>query len=577
MTGKMGARWASFFDEPKQEAEPGKQPKAARKAGRRRAGKKSDPETVGAGGDESPGSDAAPGAAAVRLPEPMTVSALLARVKRALGDALPQRVQVVGEISNFKLHSSGHMYFRLKDAETAVDAVMFRTAAAGLKFTPADGLEVVAEGRVDVYEARGQLQLYVERITPKGAGALELAFRQLQEKLQREGLFDPARKKPLPRFPRAIGVVTAATGAAVRDIARTLVRRWPAAAVYLVATLVQGEGAAEQIAEAVRLLDANADRYGIDVIIVGRGGGSLEDLWAFNEEIVARAIFAAETPVISAVGHEVDVSISDLVADVRAATPTGAAELAVPDRTEVRRNVMDLAGRGRRAVEDDLQAARAALDAVRRSVVFRDPTHRSRMQMQRVDELSHRLRAGLRERLARGRGRLEPAANRLASQHPTRLHERARGRIESLVHRLAWALGGRTKRAGDRLAESRGRLWAVHPVGRVRLARQQVAAAARQLEAMSYRSVVSRGFTVTRGPEGRILRSAGEVRPGDGIETELVDGRIASRVGGTSEGGSDREETTAQNAPDAERVDDNKATRRKPKQDKADDGPSLFD
>jgi len=569
MTGKMGARWASFFDEPKQEAEPGKQPKAARKAGRRRAGKKSDPETVGAGGDESPGSDAAPGAAAARLPEPMTVSALLARVKRALGDALPQRVQVVGEISNFKLHSSGHMYFRLKDAETAVDAVMFRPAAAGLKFTPADGLEVVAEGRVDVYEARGQLQLYVERITPKGAGALELAFRQLQEKLQREGLFDPARKKPLPRFPRAIGVVTAATGAAVRDIARTLVRRWPAAAVYLVATLVQGEGAAEQIAEAVRLLDANADRYGIDVIIVGRGGGSLEDLWAFNEEIVARAIFAAETPVISAVGHEVDVSISDLVADVRAATPTGAAELAVPDRTEVRRNVMDLAGRGRRAVEDDLQAARAALDAVRRSVVFRDPTHRSRMQMQRVDELSHRLRAGLRERLARGRGRLEPAANRLASQHPTRLHERARGRIESLVHRLAWALGGRTKRAGDRLAESRGRLWAVHPVGRVRLARQQVAAAARQLEAMSYRSVVSRGFTVTRGPEGRILRSAGEVRPGDGIETELVDGRIASRVGGTSEGGSDREETTAQNAPDAERVDDNKAT--------ADDGPSLFD
>jgi len=463
---------------------------------------------------------------------PWSVSALIGRVKGALGEAFPQSVAVVGELSNVKLHTSGHLYCRLKDASASIDVAMFRRHARRLRFRPTDGLEVVIDGRVDVYDVRGQLQLYAEQMTPKGAGALELAFRQLCEKLRSEGLFDADRKKPVPRFPRAVGVVTSATGAAVRDIRRTLGRRWPAARVYLLPVLVQGEGAAEQIAEAISLLDAAADRYEIDTLIVARGGGSLEDLWAFNEEVVARAIFAAATPIISGVGHEVDVTIADMTADLRAPTPTGAAELAVPDAREIRSRVVQLGGRLRRKVVEDLRRGRAELEAVLRSVIFRDPTWRLRTQAQRLDELAHRLRAAAAQLLARSRGRLEPQANRLASLHPMRLTERARGRLERLKFRLRWALGGRSRSDAEALAGLAGRLRAAHPRQRVALARQQVGAIRRQLEAMSHRSALNRGFSVTRLPDGAIVRSAGQVRAGQSVETELADGRFKSVVDG---------------------------------------------
>lgn len=463
---------------------------------------------------------------------PMSVSALIARIKNALADAFDQRVSVVGELSNVKLHTSGHLYFRLKDAGASIDVAMFRQHAGRLKFQPTDGLEVVVEGRIDVYDVRGQLQLYAERITPKGAGALELAFRQLRAKLAGEGLFEAACKKTLPRFPRAVGVVTSQTGAAIRDIRRTLMRRWPAAEVYLVDVLVQGEGAAEQIARAIRLLDANAARYEIDTIIVGRGGGSLEDLWAFNEEIVARAIFAAKTPIISGVGHEVDVTIADLAADVRAPTPTAAAELAVPNADDIRRHAAQLASRLHRKVGDDFARARAALESVGRSAVLRDPTGRLRTQTQRLDELTHRLRAGVRERLAGAAARLQPAANRLAALHPARLAERAWARLQQLTAQLRWALGARSKLASNSLTQLENQLQAVHPRHRFKLARQHVAAMQRQLEAMSYRNVLQRGFSVTRRANGCILRSAGQVRRGQAVETELADGRFRSVVDG---------------------------------------------
>ncbi|HAU38175.1 MAG TPA: exodeoxyribonuclease VII large subunit [Phycisphaerales bacterium] len=465
---------------------------------------------------------------------PLTVSALVARIKSALAAAFPQRVAVVGELSNVKLHSSGHLYFRVKDSGAALDAVMWRSDAARLKFRPTDGLEVVAEGRVEVYDVRGQLQLYVERLTPKGAGALELAFRQLQQKLAAEGLFDSRRKKPIPRFPRAVGVVTSPTGAAVRDIRRTLARRWPAAGVFLVPALVQGEGAAESVAQAVRLLDANAERYAIDTILVARGGGSLEDLWAFNEEVVARAVFAARTPVISGVGHEVDVTICDLVADVRAATPTAAAELAVPDAAEVRQTVASLASRLLRGVREELRAAKAAMDGLLRSAVFRDPMSRVRASAQRIDELSHRLGGALRHLASRQRRRLEPLADRLGALHPLRLLDRARVRLGEALHRLRWALGHQSKVSGDALAVFHRRLEARHPRNRFALARQQLAALARQLDSLSHRSVLRRGFSITRGPGGEILRSAGDVRPGDRLETELTDGRVRSTVEGAA-------------------------------------------
>lgn len=415
----------------------------------------------------------------------MSVAALLVRVKDALAGALPGRVTVVGEISNFNRHGSGHLYFSLKDADAAIDAVMFRTAAGKLKFDPADGLEVVASGRVDVYEVSGRLQLYVSRLTPRGTGSLELAFKQLCHKLRDEGLFDASAKKPLCRFPRAIGVVTSPTGAAIRDIGRTLRRRWPGARVYLAPALVQGRPAGDSIVRAISLLDANAERYGIDTIIVSRGGGSLEDLWAFNEESVARAIFAAKTPIISGVGHEVDVTIADMVADVRAATPTAAAELAAPDAGEVLRCVQVMAERLGRCAAAGVKSARAELDGLVRSAVFRDPAGRLRTQMQRIDELSHRLGAALQARLVAPRRRLESAVTGLADHHPRHL---------------------------------------------CRLARQQTDALARQLNALSYRSVLARGFSVTRTASGAIIRSAGDVTEGDSILTSLADGEITSRV-----------------------------------------------
>ncbi len=484
------------------------------------------------GGSDRPdvGRNADVPAGAEHAPAPLSVSALLAQIKNALTEAFAGPMQVVGEISNCKRHTSGHLYFRLKDANASIDVAMFRPHAQRLRFAPTDGLEVVVEGRIDVYDVRGQLQLYAERLTPKGAGALELAFRQLREKLQNKGLFDPQHKKPIVRFPRAVGVITSATGAAIRDIRRTLRRRWPAAEVYLFNVHVQGEGASEEITQAIRLLDHNAARYGIETLILARGGGSLEDLWAFNEECVARAIFAAETPILCGVGHEIDITIADLVADLRAATPTAAAELATPNAADVQRYLAEAAGQLRRRTEEFWAQAQASLQSVLRSVVFRDPTSRLRIGTQRLDELSHRLRAAAVEGLGRSRLRLEPSAHRLAGLHPARLAERAGAQLDQFQNHLAWSLGRRCKHAGDALAEWEGRLRAVPPRHRIQLAQQQLTAASRQLEAMSYRNVLRRGFSVTRNANGDIVRSVATVQPAERVETELTDGTFTSVV-----------------------------------------------
>ncbi|MBQ4517095.1 MAG: exodeoxyribonuclease VII large subunit [Clostridia bacterium] len=243
---------------------------------------------------------------------------------------------IKGEISNFKRHPSGHIYLTLKDEASTLRTVMFRSAASSLRFQPEDGMRVIARGRISVYEAGGTYQLYIERMDPDGEGALYLAYEKLKKGLEAEGLFDPAFKKPLPAYPKTVSVVTASSGAAVRDILNILKRRYPIADVKLFPVMVQGEGSAQQIAEAIRLL--NEKELG-DVIIVGRGGGSIEDLWSFNEEIVARAIFASKIPIISAVGHETDFTIADFVADLRAPTPSAAAELAVPDMAELAQRI----------------------------------------------------------------------------------------------------------------------------------------------------------------------------------------------------------------------------------------------
>lgn len=270
----------------------------------------------------------------------VAVSQLNNYIKRVLeNNSYLKNIWIKGEISNCKRHTSGHIYLTLKDDASVLRAVMFRTSAANLRFQPENGMKVLARGRISVYERDGQYQLYIEEMQPDGVGALHIAFEQLKAKLTEEGLFDERYKKPLPKYPKTVGVVTAATGAAVRDIIHVLGRRYPQAQVRLRPVLVQGEGAAKEIADAIAFFNNNNLA---DVLIVGRGGGSIEDLWAFNEEIVARAVFASEIPIISAVGHETDFTICDFVADRRAPTPSAAAEIAVPSSAELHERVSAL-------------------------------------------------------------------------------------------------------------------------------------------------------------------------------------------------------------------------------------------
>lgn len=303
--------------------------------------------------------------------QPVSVTQLTGYIKLLLDrDEILSQTCVRGELSNYKIHSSGHHYFTLKDEGAVISCVLFRSDAMRLRFRPESGMKVILTGRVSLFPRSGQYQLYVSHMQPDGTGDLAVAFEQLKQKLQAQGLFDAAHKKPLPRYPERVALVTSPTGAAVRDMIRILGRRWPLASVLVCPVRVQGEGAAEEIAAMLELVDA-AELA--DVIITGRGGGSLEDLWAFNEEIVARAIYRCKTPVISAVGHEPDVTIADFAADVRAATPSNGAELAVCDRAELRALLEQQARRMEKAQERRLELLRQRLRRLSERPVLRSP------------------------------------------------------------------------------------------------------------------------------------------------------------------------------------------------------------
>ncbi len=333
-------------------------------------------------------------------------------------DALLSGVLIRGEISNYKMYPSGHHYFTLKDAQSALRCVMFRGDAVRMRFRPENGMQVIAAGRITVFPRDGQYQLYCVQLTPEGAGDLQLAFEQMKEKLAREGLFDEEHKKPLPKFPKRIALVTSPAGAAVRDMLRILNARWPQSGVLVVPVRVQGEEAAEEIASAIDYVNY----YDLaDLIITGRGGGSIEDLWAFNEEVVARAIFRSEIPVISAVGHEPDVTISDFVADLRAATPSNAAELAVPDRTELAGNLAHLARRLERGMAQPVAAAREKLEGFRRSRVLADPMGYVEERGVLLDYQSRRLLHGLERSLAEEKVRFGRMAAALDALSPLKV------------------------------------------------------------------------------------------------------------------------------------------------------------
>ena len=345
----------------------------------------------------------------------LTVSELTAAVKELLETSFPS-VWVGGEIADFARPRSGHCYLTLKDDQAQLRGVIWRSTAARVRFDLHDGLEVICRGRVEVYAPRGTYQLIIEQIQPKGIGALELALRQLREKLAREGLFDPGRKRPLPRFMRRIAVVTSPTGAAIRDFLEVLRGRWRGADVLIAPVRVQGEGAAEEIAAAVATLGRMAPPP--DCIVLTRGGGSLEDLWAFNEEPVLRAIFASPVPVVSAIGHEIDVTLSDLVADVRALTPSEAAMLVAPAAEEIAAGLRHVQKRMTAALRNRAAAARSRLDALARHRVLRRPLERVHDLARRLDELEARSVRAIRHRATAARQRAESIAARLESLSP---------------------------------------------------------------------------------------------------------------------------------------------------------------
>jgi exodeoxyribonuclease VII large subunit len=355
-------------------------------------------------------------------PKAWTVTQLTRHIKDCIERGY-QNVWVEGEVSNFKCYSSGHCYFTLKDDGAQLPAVMFRSAAERLKFAPEDGKKVLAQGKLSVYEARGQYQIIVERLEPLGIGDLAAAFEQLKKKLAAEGLFDEERKRPIPVFPRCIGIVTSPTGAAIQDLLKVIFNRWPAR-IVLAGVRVQGEGACGEIVQAIRMMNRlpNADRP--EVLIVGRGGGSLEDLWAFNEEPVARAIFDSEIPIISAVGHEVDFTIADFVADIRAATPSHAGEMVVPRLDGVIDQLDVLRAQLPEALLRRLDLARQRLDSIEQSYALRHPEERIFMLRQRLDDLGSRLIPAGDRYVCAARERIAGAAGRLHSLSPLKVLER---------------------------------------------------------------------------------------------------------------------------------------------------------
>ncbi|HZP44004.1 MAG TPA: exodeoxyribonuclease VII large subunit [Candidatus Binatia bacterium] len=439
-------------------------------------------------------------------PRILTVTQVASLVEGALRDAVGA-VWVGGELSNVRPQPSGHLYFTLKDDRSQLAAVMFRSAAQVLQFRPADGMDVVVQAHVGLYAARGTLQLYVERMEPRGLGALQLAFEQLKRRLAAEGLFDAARKRPLPRVPGCIGIVTAQHGAAIHDMRTTLRRRWPAARVVVRPVKVQGDGAARDIAAGIADLNRLPD---VDVLIVGRGGGSLEDLWAFNEEVVARAIVASRIPVVSAVGHEVDYTIADFVADVRAATPTAAAQLVVPDRTELARSVRAAEERLATALVRRVARARERVAALERALG--DPQRRVRDLVLRVDDLAARARQALVRRVAWDRRELEGLAERLGRTGPATRVRRAEERIAGLAQRLRFALAVRVRHARATLERSAARLDALSPL-----------------------ACLARGYALVRKGDaaGPLVRDAATLAPGDRVVLRFAAGGARARIDDT--------------------------------------------
>jgi exodeoxyribonuclease VII large subunit len=461
---------------------------------------------------------------------PWSVAQLIACVNNLLTRALPPAFFVQGELSNFRTYDRGHAFFTLKDAGAELPCILWKDALARLKFKPRDGLAVIVKGTVKLYEPQGKLQLYVETMLPQGMGALELAFRQLCEKLKAEGLFEAARKRKLPRLPRRVVVITSRTGDVLHDVLTTAYRRYPGLHTMLYPVRVQGAQAAGDIVRALAAVNAARQQLGVDLILLVRGGGSLEDLWPFNEEIVARAIVASTLPNATGIGHQPDTTIADLVGDLRGPTPTGVTELTIPD---VRALSAEIGGKGmlltrdfRRIVEmaeGDLEHSRLRLttattealrnrelriDMMCRLIERIEPRHAIAQGWRRVEESQRRLMNAMSGRLRCELDTLNKLSYRVQRCTPLTRLERQRDRVEHLRLRLATAVSARVSGVS-----------------------QKVAAMAAHLRVVSPQAVLERGFSITTTKDGTIVRSSAQVKKGEVITTRVADGEITSTVG----------------------------------------------
>ena len=385
-----------------------------------------------------------------------------------------------GEISNFKAHSRGHYYFTLKDEKSRISAIMFSSATKNIKFMPQDGMKVLVTGKISVFESTGNYQIYVNEMLEDGVGNLYIAYEQLKKKLEEEGLFKKEHKKPIPKIPNRIGVVTAPTGAAIKDIISTIKRRWPLCEILLFPALVQGEEAHNTIVEQIK----NADNYNLDTLIVGRGGGSIEDLWPFNEEDVARAIYNCNTPIISAVGHEVDFTIADFVADLRAPTPTGAAEMAVPQKTDIITLLNQINIRLNKALINKININKKHLEEIKKHYIFTNPITIYQAKEMKFDSIVERLKYSLTNLIHIKQNNYQEVATSIILQNPEILFDKKKNKYINILSKL---------------------------------------------EALSPLKTLQRGYSITK-KDNKVVNSIKELKKGDNINIELKDGNIDAKV-----------------------------------------------
>ncbi|MBO1583081.1 exodeoxyribonuclease VII large subunit [Bacillus sp. XF8] len=440
----------------------------------------------------------------------LTVTALTRYIKTKIEyDPHLQSVWLKGEISNFKYHSRGHMYFTLKDENARIAAVMFAGHNRNIKFRPEDGMKVLVKGKISVYEASGSYQIYVHDMQPDGIGNLHLAYEQLKVRLEEEGLFSQVYKQPIPAYAKTIGVITSPTGAAIRDIITTIKRRYPIGNVIVFPVLVQGESAAPSIVQAIQTANEMKD---IDVLIVGRGGGSIEELWAFNEEMVARAIFASEIPIISAVGHETDFTIADFVADLRAPTPTAAAELAAPNILELQEKVLQRTLRLQRAMREMLHKKQEQLQTLQKSYAFRYPKQVYEQKEEQLDRTLEQLVLAKERYIEKKKNQLKQLSFYLEKHHPSQKILQTKTRAETLQRQL--------QREMQTLLQTK---------------EFSFMRVAQKLEALSPLKVMMRGYGLVYREKTQVLKSVKDVSLGDVVSVQLQDGVLDCNVSGIEE------------------------------------------